>query len=169
MAIKVLIIGAGTGGLCLAQGQKASGVEVEVYERDASPLDRLQGYRLHISAGGSRALQACLPQALFEEFLTMAASPNDRVTMLDHRLRTLLTIGFPVPKRACIHKETPISRITLRRLLLRGLDDVVRFNKQFVAFEDAAHGRVAARFSDGTMALGDVLVGADGAGSRLRH
>ena len=40
--IKVMIVGAGTGGLCLAQGLKADGIAVEVFERDYSPTDRLQ-------------------------------------------------------------------------------------------------------------------------------
>ena len=61
--LKVRIIGAGTGGLCLAQGLKKDHVEVEVYERDHSPSDRLQGYRLSISEIGRRALKACFIHA----------------------------------------------------------------------------------------------------------
>jgi len=38
--LKVLIVGAGTGGLCLAQGLKSAGISVEVFERDHSPFDR---------------------------------------------------------------------------------------------------------------------------------
>ena len=50
--LRVRIIGAGTGGLCLAQGLKRDDVEVEVFERDHTPTDRLQGYRLSINATG---------------------------------------------------------------------------------------------------------------------
>jgi hypothetical protein len=50
--------------LCLAQGLKRDDVEVEVFDRDHAPTDRLQGYRLSISATGRRALEACLPGAL---------------------------------------------------------------------------------------------------------
>jgi 2-polyprenyl-6-methoxyphenol hydroxylase-like FAD-dependent oxidoreductase len=56
--LRVRIVGAGTGGLCLAQGLKQDNVEVEVFERDHTPTDRLQGYRLSINATGRRAL-AC--------------------------------------------------------------------------------------------------------------
>ena len=43
---KVLIIGGGMGGLCLAQGLKKANIDVEVFERDKSKDDRLQGYRI---------------------------------------------------------------------------------------------------------------------------
>ena len=42
--MKVLIIGAGTGGLCLAQRLKQSGVDVVVFERDRTRTDGLFGY-----------------------------------------------------------------------------------------------------------------------------
>jgi phytoene dehydrogenase-like protein len=41
--LKVLVIGAGLGGLCLAQTLRKAGVDVLVFERDASPWDRPQG------------------------------------------------------------------------------------------------------------------------------
>ena len=55
--LHVVIIGAGTGGLCLAHGLKAAGLSVAVYERDATRTDGLQGYRVGIDPDGSRALQ----------------------------------------------------------------------------------------------------------------
>jgi 2-polyprenyl-6-methoxyphenol hydroxylase-like FAD-dependent oxidoreductase len=57
----VIIIGAGTGGLCLAQGLKRAGISVAVYERDRTRADGLQGYRVGIDADGKRALRANLP------------------------------------------------------------------------------------------------------------
>jgi 2-polyprenyl-6-methoxyphenol hydroxylase-like FAD-dependent oxidoreductase len=157
-SLKVLIIGAGAGGLCVAQGLKRDGVAVEVFERDRSPSQQPQGYRPSISATDSRALKACLPEALFEKL----AKPSAAVTFLDHRLKRLLAIDLPHRDRKSLDAERPISRATLRRILLEGLD-IVHFGKKFVA-----GGAVAARFEDGSLAVGDVLVGADGAGSRLR-
>jgi 2-polyprenyl-6-methoxyphenol hydroxylase-like FAD-dependent oxidoreductase len=69
----VVIIGAGTGGLCLAHGLRASGLEVRVFERDKTPEDRLQGYRLNISATGNRALADCLPLANYQRFVEASA------------------------------------------------------------------------------------------------
>jgi 2-polyprenyl-6-methoxyphenol hydroxylase-like FAD-dependent oxidoreductase len=45
---QVLLIGAGIGGLALAQGLKKAGIRFSVYERDDAPTSREQGYRLHI-------------------------------------------------------------------------------------------------------------------------
>ena len=45
---KVLIIGAGLGGLCLAQSLRQANIDFEVFERDSSPWERPQGYRLHL-------------------------------------------------------------------------------------------------------------------------
>jgi 2-polyprenyl-6-methoxyphenol hydroxylase-like FAD-dependent oxidoreductase len=72
-AINVIIIGAGTGGLCLAQGLKRAGIGVGVYERDRTRRDGLQGYRVGIDADGKRALRANLPPELYQTFLATCA------------------------------------------------------------------------------------------------
>lgn len=60
-SLQVIIIGAGTGGLCLAHGLKRAGIGVRVYERDRTRRDGLHGYRVGISPAGSQALKSCLP------------------------------------------------------------------------------------------------------------
>ena len=166
--LEILIIGAGTGGLCLAHGLVASGLKVRVFERDRTPTGRLQGYRLHISATGNRALQACLPRQNFERFVRASAISNSAVTFLDSRLNRLLQIDIPPVDRAAPESERPISRIALRKILLEGLADVIAFDKTFVAYEPALDGRVSVRFKDGSTVTGDILVGADGASSHVR-
>jgi 2-polyprenyl-6-methoxyphenol hydroxylase-like FAD-dependent oxidoreductase len=166
--LEVLIIGAGTGGLCLAHGLVASGVRVRVFERDRTPTDRLQGYRLHISATGNRALQACLPAPNFERFVAASAVSNTAVTFLDDKLNRLLQIDIPPVDRMAPESERPVSRIALRKILLEGLEDTIVFDKTFVGYESTPEGRVTVRFKDGSTASGDIVVGADGAGSPVR-
>jgi 2-polyprenyl-6-methoxyphenol hydroxylase-like FAD-dependent oxidoreductase len=167
--MKVAIIGAGVGGLCLAQGLKLSGVEVEVFERDASPSSPVEGYRLSISPTGSRALKACLPDAVFEKLTNHASEPSRSVTFFDHRLNRLLAVDLPHANRHLLEAERPVGRAILRRVLLDGLDDMVRFGKRFVSFEDEPDGRASARFADGSTSAADLIVGADGANSAVRH
>jgi 2-polyprenyl-6-methoxyphenol hydroxylase-like FAD-dependent oxidoreductase len=61
-----------------------------------------------------------------------------------------------------------VSRITLRHVLLAGLDDDVRFGKTFDRYEEDGDA-VVAHFADGTAARCDVLVAADGGNSRVRR
>ncbi|NEK55523.1 NAD(P)-binding protein, partial [Rhizobium leguminosarum] len=75
--MKVLIIGAGTGGLALAHLLKQAGVCIAVYERDLAPNADTGGYRVGISPAGSRALKACIPGELYDLYVaTCARSPR---------------------------------------------------------------------------------------------
>jgi 2-polyprenyl-6-methoxyphenol hydroxylase-like FAD-dependent oxidoreductase len=168
----VLIVGGGIGGLCLAQGLKRAGVSVAVYERDRTRTDRLQGYRIHISPAGSRALHECLAPELFDAFVATTGKGGG-FSFLTERMRTLLHIspdditGGAVPDPVSAHHS--VSRITLRQVLLAGLDDVVHFDKKFVRYEQRPDGTVTAYFEDGSEATGEVLVAADGGRSRVRQ
>src|SRR5690242_12883449 len=82
----VLIVGAGIGGLCLAQGLKKSGIRVSVYERDSSPHFRNQGYRISLKQEGTQALRDCLPENLFQLTVATAIRPATRMVFLDHQL-----------------------------------------------------------------------------------
>ncbi|MFC6016696.1 FAD-dependent oxidoreductase [Plantactinospora solaniradicis] len=163
---RVLVIGGGLGGLCLAQGLRRAGVSCAVYERDHKLDARLQGYRINIEATGSAALQSCLPPALWRIVVATAGDPGPGLGVFDHRLRRLAHIGS--------HDRTPdgehaVSRLTLRRLLLAGLDDLVHLGKEFTHYEQHDDGTVTAHFADGSSATGDLLIGADGARSRVRR
>jgi salicylate hydroxylase len=164
----VLIIGGGIGGLTLAQGLQRAGVSAAVYERDRSATDRLQGYRVHISPIGSRALHECLPPHLFAIFDRTCGAPNTAVRFFTEHMRVLLAFeGDLVASTDPVARHRAASRITLRQLLLAGLDNV-HFGKTFERYEQCGE-RIIAYFEDGSSAEGDVLVAADGGGSRVRR
>ena len=165
----VLIIGGGIGGLALAQGLAKAGISVAVYERDRTPTDRLQGYRVHINPTGSRALNACLPPHLFDAFNRTCGRPGRAFRFLTEQMGVLLSIdGGLIELRDRVARHRSVSRITLRQVLLSGLDRIVHFDKAFTRYEER-DGRVIAHFEDGTSASGDILVAADGGGSRVRR
>jgi 2-polyprenyl-6-methoxyphenol hydroxylase-like FAD-dependent oxidoreductase len=166
--LRIRVIGAGTGGLCLAQGLKRDGIDVELFERDLKPTDRQQGYRLSINATGRRALKACLSEGLFEKLVANSAKPSESVSFLDHHLNRLLVIELPHRDRQDAESELPVSRIALRNILSEGLTDVIHYGKRCVGFEGERKGSITAHFQDGSSTTGDVLIGADGASSSLR-
>src|SRR5215469_1514063 len=165
---QVLIIGGGIGGLTLAQGLQKAGVSAAVYERDRGLTDRLQGYRVHVSPTGSRALHECLPSPLFEIFDRTCGAPNTAVRFFTEQMRVLLSFeGDLVADTDPVARHRAASRITLRQVLLSGLDNV-HLGKTFERYEECGE-RVVAHFADGSSAEGDVLAAADGGGSRVRR
>ncbi|NUW29949.1 FAD-dependent monooxygenase [Nonomuraea sp. SMC257] len=168
----IIIIGAGTGGLCLAQGLKRAGIDVAVYERDRTRRDGLQGYRVGIDADGKRALKANLPPDLYATFLATCAQRPIYGNQLTHDLKLLFSAGPDDLKEedrpSEDEQDESVSRMTLRQLLLTGVEDVVHFDREFTHYEQRPDGRVTAHFADGGCATGDLLVAADGANSRVR-
>ncbi|GAA3564064.1 NAD(P)/FAD-dependent oxidoreductase [Amycolatopsis ultiminotia] len=166
--LRVLVIGAGPGGLCLAHALRREGVDVAVYERDASAHGRQQGYRLRVSPDGEQALRDCLPERNIGLLAATAGSWRDHeIAAYDEHLEAQWAppLGDPRPDSAELISN--VDRITLRQVLLGGLEDTVRFGKRFTGLEHD-HGRVTAHFADGTSDTGDVLVAADGSRSRVR-
>lgn len=165
----VLIIGGGIGGLCLAQGLVKAGVSVTVYERDAAPDARLQGYRLNVEPLGSRALHACLPDHLWQILVATAGDPGPGMGVFTEKLRQLMREDGSPTDLDPADATHAVSRVSLRRLLLAGLADVVQFGKEFQRYRHETDGSVTAEFADGSTASGTLLVGADGARSRVRR
>jgi len=169
MSLRVIVAGGGVGGLCLAQGLRKLGIEVTVYERDAAAASRGQGYRLRIDRHGSAALRACLPADLFALYEATSSPPYLSVGRIyDDQLNLLYTHADP---RATIDPETAargVNRLTLRQVLLAGLDDHVRFGTTVTGFQ-LADDQVRVHLGDGGTVTADLLVGADGLGSAVRR
>ena len=181
--MKVIVIGAGTGGMCLAHGLRHAGIDVEVHERDRTRTGGLHGYRVGISPNGARALKACLSPELFATFVATTARPYDNYTMYTEQFRVLMGIAADqMPgversargtsigaARAPEDRDHNVSRMTLRQVLFTGMEDVIHFDRRCTGWTRHDDGRVTAHFDDGDDATGDLLVGADGANSPVRR
>lgn len=168
----IIIIGAGTGGLALAHALRKADVNITftVYERDRTRMDGLYGYRVGISPDGSRALAACLPTELFEIFKRTTAITPEFFNMFTEQYEELLSIGgFSESSPDAPGAERSVSRMTLRQLLFTGLEDAIQFDKAFTHYSINADSTVTAHFKDGTQAVGNLLVGADGSNSPVRR
>ncbi|MFC7589662.1 FAD-dependent oxidoreductase [Nonomuraea antimicrobica] len=141
--LRVLIAGAGLGGLCLAQRLHQAGVDVLVLERDAGPYSRAQGHRVHIDQRGEDALRACLPGPLFELYQATRGQPSERMMLINAEGARLQEVPLPAlpDGTSIIRTGRAVSRNTLREILLGGLDGVVRFGKAFTRYEQDGEGR----------------------------
>lgn len=159
--MKVLIAGAGVGGLALARGLVAGGHEVSVLERSTGL--REGGAAVTIFSNGAAAL-AALGAPLdgvggVVEELRFCTDGGQLTAAIDLRLMSRRT-GYGV---------TTVSRRQLIELLARELPtDVVRFGR---GIEDvvARPDGVEAVDSQGDWHRADLLVGADGVMSRVRR
>ena len=140
MRFHVIIVGDGIGGLCLTQGLRKAGVSVAVYEKGPKRADPqwLQGYQIHISPSGSRALQECLPPAVWDNLTANACVPNAGFQVLTEQMKK---IAFVEPEITDGTSHVPIVRSTLREVLLEGLDDAVNFGKEFIRYEQMPDGK----------------------------
>ena len=173
--LKVLIAGAGLGGLCLAQALRQHDIDVEIFERDTSPWDRPQGYRLHIDLDGVNALYQSLPPELYRLFDATSMRPLPFTTIIDTNLAIQTRMSSDewgsererVDPSLRLPSHVNVDRATLRQILSIGLEDIIHFRKKLSSYESDEQG-VTVTFEDGTTATGDLLVGADGVRSMVR-
>nr|WP_315401498.1 NAD(P)/FAD-dependent oxidoreductase [uncultured Duganella sp.] len=163
MTSGITIIGAGLGGLMLARVLHVRGIACTVYEADASPDARTQGGMLDIhDYNGQPALKAA---GLYEQFLTLIHPGGEAVRVLDKHGALLYAQaddgGGGRPE---------VLRGELRRILLESLPaGIVQWGRKLTGIAALGEGAHAVTFADGTQVTTRLLVGADGAWSKVRR
>ncbi|WP_068023662.1 FAD-dependent oxidoreductase [Nocardia mexicana] len=162
MTTSITIIGAGLGGLTLARVLHVHGIPATVYEAEAAPTARRQGGMLDIhDYNGQLALEAA---GLTDEFRGIILEGRQAMRIMNPDGTILLdkaddgTGGRP-----------EVQRAALRQILLDSLPaDTVRWGRKVERVRALGAGRHEVRFADGSTVHTDLLVGADGAWSRVR-
>ncbi|MBO0842796.1 MAG: FAD-dependent monooxygenase [Nocardioides sp.] len=159
----IVIIGAGLGGLTAARVLHVNGIDPVVLELDADRGARTQGGMLDIHAdSGQFALRAA---GLHEEFLKHVHEGGEAMRILDRTAK----VWFEQPDRGDLDRPE-IDRGVLRDLLLDSLPEgIVRWGAKVDSVAETSEpGRHEITLADGTTLTTDLLIGADGAWSKVR-
>lgn len=164
---RVIIAGAGLGGLTLAVALLQRGFDIEVYEQ--SPELREVGAGLWISANGSRVLEAL---GLKKAVEAINLPPEDRVIRYWATGEEHSVYNGDANASKADHTLIQVLRAELQRLLYEAVvslkPNAVHFGVRSVGVE-VVENRTRLLLDGGSAIEGDVIVGADGTHSRVRE
>jgi 2-polyprenyl-6-methoxyphenol hydroxylase-like FAD-dependent oxidoreductase len=154
----IAIIGAGPGGLTAARVLQRGGVPVTVYDADASLAARNQGGTLDLHADSG---QIALEEAgLTAEFAALARPEGQAHRLLDPS-GAVLAEQVPAPDQTAAPE---IDRIQLRRMLADSVEPgTIHWGRRLLRIDGQT-----LHFADGSTEHADLVIGADGAWSRVR-
>jgi len=166
--LRVLVVGAGIGGLTAALALIRRGIDVQVFEQ-AQAL-REVGAGVQVSANGARALDALGLLGDVASTSCEASGKEIRLwntgqtwTLFDLGAESVRQYGFPY-----LTVYRPDLLEALAGAVQRERPGAIRLGATVTGFAQDEAG-VTLRLADGSGASGDVLVGADGIHSRVRH
>ncbi|KAF8983256.1 hypothetical protein BGZ52_001130 [Haplosporangium bisporale] len=160
---KVLISGAGLGGLTLAILLHKAKIPFLVFEKayEIKPL----GSALVIGTGAAPLLRQ---MGVYEDFLAIA-KPQNHLNILDEDLKPLWTLNYDWLEEVGGYKEYVVARPDLYNVLWNHVPrERILLGKRVLSFQEIDN-QIQVHTSDNSLYHGDILVGADGAYSAVRQ
>ena len=160
----IVIVGAGPGGAALARLLHQKGCSVRVLERDASPAARPQGGSLDLRSDSGRL-------AIDEAGLGLEFERRSRDDARAFRMISSDGVDLPGMGEETHENAGPeIDRGDLRAMLLDALPaGTVAWDHEVERVERAADGRWRLQVIGREPMIADLVIGADGIGSKVRQ
>lgn len=157
----IAIIGAGPGGLLCARVLQLAGLRLTVYDADASLASRNQGGTLDLHADSGQI--AIEDAGLADEFAALARPEGQSKRMVAPDGTLLMEHVAPPDEFAA----PEIDRAQLRTMLAGSLaPGTIRWGRKLTEVVPGAPHELV--FADGAVERADLVIGADGAWSRVR-
>jgi 2-polyprenyl-6-methoxyphenol hydroxylase-like FAD-dependent oxidoreductase len=167
--LRIAIVGGGLAGLPLARLLQINNISCAVFELDNESLERDQGGTLDLHARGG---QIVLKNAgLLDEFKKYARPEGEAMKLIKHDGTVVLDENTEGSKRPREYADRPeIDRTKLRQIWLDSLKPgTVRWGKKLQAVHKSSQkGKYDLQFQDSREEGFDLVVGADGAWSKVR-
>ena len=162
--LRIIIVGAGIGGLAAAVALRQRGFEVEIFERS----NRLEeaGAGLQIGPNGVKVLRALgledeLMRNAFEPFSIMSITWDEGRLRFRQPLKAIAREKYGAPYMSA-------HRVDLHNMLRRATGDTPLHLGANCVGADTVGKTAVARFADGSTAEADIVVGADGIRSAIQ-
>ncbi|EXJ84967.1 hypothetical protein A1O3_05642 [Capronia epimyces CBS 606.96] len=169
--LRIAVVGAGPAGLTLARLLQVHSVACTVFELDESPARRGQGGSIDLHRNGGQ--QALREAGLFAEFRRLSRPEGEALKLIKYDGTVVLDENKTGTRRPEEFSDRPeIDRTKLRQLLLDSLSpDTVVWGKKLITIAESSSmpGKHDLHFKDGVEEGFDLVVGADGAWSRVRN
>lgn len=160
--MRIIIVGAGLGGLTAAFRMAKSGHDVQVLERSNTLISK--GGAINVRAGGSRAMVSWGLAPAFEAIASETPHTLLRSrTTGDVMMRNIVTDASDVPDWGLMRQD--VMKVLYDKCLEVGAK--FRFGQVVADVEDDAQ-RAVVKLADGTTMEADMVLAADGVRSRTR-
>jgi 2-polyprenyl-6-methoxyphenol hydroxylase-like FAD-dependent oxidoreductase len=170
MPLSIAIIGGGPAGLTLARLLQCASIPCTIFEAESSAVLRDQGGTIDLHPRGGQA--ALVEAGLIDEFKRLSRPEGDADILVRSNgeivLDELKELGDRVKPGEMMKPE--IDRNKLRDMLLDSLDNgTIHWGKKVLSIvESAEAGKWDIVFTDTTIRGFDLVIGADGAWSKVR-
>ncbi|MFY0255069.1 FAD-dependent oxidoreductase [Chitinophaga sp. 30R24] len=165
---RIAIVGGGPGGLTLARLLQMSGADVKVYERDVNREVRVQGATLDLHE--ESGLKALAGAGLMDAFKKNYRPGADKMRIVDQHASIFWDDHDMKPEEDFGNEyfRPEIDRGPLRNILLDSLQPgTVVWDSQFLTMSQISN-TWKLEFKNGKTAIADIVIGADGANSKIR-